>query len=276
MVLPNNFSSWEHLQTVLMQTQNRVVREEFNDVGDDTWEEDINTPRASLRVACTLRDSDSAIETELKLWLFYGILRKARDFHPPIYGIPSDIFQEELSFYPQVILYFSQDWDAVPEGRTPVQAEMGFRLMGESPASMTETKAKTLAQQIRTEFANSSQGYIWSKGKHKVTYQDKANGYLLSVNAISEDEAEQVIKKILAIQNHLFDSDKMTLHTPKKNSLNNPSGTVLVYGQQKKKLRWRPTANVRFRYATLHLHGLPRPIALMDRTGYFPDALVKA
>jgi len=152
---------------------------------------------------------------------------------------------------------------------------MNFRLMGESSASITEVKARALAQQIRSEFASTAQGFIWSKGKNKVTYQDKENGYLLSVNAVSEAEAEQVIKKILAIQNHTFDSEKMVLHAPKKNSVNNPTGTNLIYGQFRKKLRWRPTANVRFRWATMKVNGLPRDIALVDRTGYFPDALIR-
>jgi len=276
MALPNNFSSWEHLQTVLMQVQNRIVRDEFNDVGDDSWEPEIITPRGSLRVACTLKDDDSAVESLIKLWLFYGVLRKARDFHPPIYGIPCTDFQEEMAFYPQVKLYFSQDWEGVPEGKTPVQARARFRLKGETSASMNEAKAKALAQQIKAEFASTAQGYVWTKGKHKISYQDPSNGYLLSINAASDEEAEQLIKKILSIQNHPFDIEKMILHTPKKNSVNNPTETRLVYGQQRKKLRWRPTANVRFRWSTLQIHGLPRDVALIDRTGYFPDALLKA
>lgn len=55
-MLPNNFSEWEHLQSVLIRAQNKFVREEFKDLGGDDWIPDINTPRGSLRQACTHKD----------------------------------------------------------------------------------------------------------------------------------------------------------------------------------------------------------------------------
>jgi hypothetical protein len=66
MPLPDNFSAAEHLQDVILLTQNKIVRTEFNDVGDDNWVKDISTPRASLRLACTHEEDDSIDMTILR------------------------------------------------------------------------------------------------------------------------------------------------------------------------------------------------------------------
>ena len=64
MPLPDNFSPWEHLQNVLRQVHNRIVKEEFSDITDD---DDIVTPRGSLKKACLLDDNDSAEMTVFKV-----------------------------------------------------------------------------------------------------------------------------------------------------------------------------------------------------------------
>ncbi len=94
--------------------QNRLVRQEFSDLGND-WEPDTSTPRSSLRTACTHEDGDSAIMTLVRMWFFFGCLRKAQDFQAPLYGEPVASYQERVTFLPQVTLYFQQDLSATPK-----------------------------------------------------------------------------------------------------------------------------------------------------------------
>lgn len=272
MALPEGFSEWEHLQSTLLWTQNRIVREEFNDVGGDDWEPDISTPRASLRQACTLKDDDSALMTLSRLWLYYIILRKAQDLQTPIYGIPLPDWQETVVYRPQVCLYFQQDWQSVPDTRSPVRAQISYRITDETSQTMTEAKALTLANRIKSEFGAGG-GYRWSRGKIACYYRDLANGYDFKLFALSESEAREVIGKVLDLESKVPDWDKLSVVQPNATFPENP-GNALVYGKMRPKPRRRPTAIVRFQYASLRVHGLPNDVILFDRSGYWKHPLV--
>ena len=83
-----DFNDFEHLQSVIRKVHNKEVREAFSDLGGDEWLPNINTPRASLRQACTIYDSDSALIMLLKQNLYFLTLRKAQDYQAPIVGMP--------------------------------------------------------------------------------------------------------------------------------------------------------------------------------------------
>src|SRR6476619_5861566 len=128
-----------------MQVQNRIVRAEFRDVGDDDWDEDIVTPRASLRVASTMRDDDSAILSLLKLVFFYVVLRKARDMHPALYVHPVTTYQQLFRLKPQITLYFAEDSVDVEPGYDPIDGEISCRLMHETAETITMAEVQALA-----------------------------------------------------------------------------------------------------------------------------------
>lgn len=274
MPLPEGFSEWEHLQSTLMRTHNRLVYNEFSDLGDDAWDPDITTPRSSLRTACTLKDNDTSSMALLRLYLFYTVVRGGRDNWPEIYGIPSTEFQEIITFLPQVRLWFSEDYSAVPDGQSPVRAWLSFRVMNETSQTYNESKARTLANKINSEFSVSG-GYRWRKGSYLCSYVDHHKGYHTQVLAISEAEGKEVIRKMLSVNGDTLDEEKFSLSTKNKPSVNNP-GNHSVYGKSVRKYRYRPTAYVRFRYAELNLHGLPTPITLVDTTGRRRNPLVTA
>ncbi len=275
MALPEEFNDVEHLQSVCRLVVNKMVREDFNDIGGDDWDKEISSARGSLRVACTHEDQDSLNMTVARLLTYYMVQGKASRLMPPMYAIPTEEYQESVAFKPQILLFFAQDSAAVPEGRNPVLARLHIRVSNESNLSITPTDATNLARQIRDEFVIGGNGYAWDKGKNLCTYRDRDLGYNLKLYAISDEVAETVIKKILAIRNHTFDSDNFTPSMPRRKSENNPTGTTLVYGKQVKKPRWRPTAKVRFRYASLHIHGLTQDVMLVDTTGKHRDALIR-
>ena len=272
MPLPQDFSTWEHLQSLLLSVQNRIVREEFSDLGDE-WDEDITQPRGSLRVGCTLRDSDSAIETLIKILFFYLVLRKAKDFQPSIYGIPVTDYDETVIYRPQVRLYYMQDLASVPDARTPLRAQISFRLTDETSQTMTEAKAVSLANAIKNEIASAG-GHRWSRGKVQANYRDLAEGYDFKLLALSESEAREVIAKVMGIRNKAPDWEKLSITNSNASYPANP-GNAIIYGKNRPKPLRRRTAIVRFTHATLSVHGLPNDITLVDRMGIARDPLVK-
>lgn len=274
MPLPSTFTPWEHLQGIILQLQNRRVRDEFNDVGPDDWDENITTSRASLRVACTLRDDDSAMMTLIRLWLFDIILKGASSLHPAIYGIPSIDFQETVKFHPQVTLHFTEDTEAVPDESTPIRAEISYRLVNETAETMTPAKATSLANEIKNTFATSG-GYRWRKGHYKINYTDQKRGYFFRVLAYNEAEGREVIQRVLSLNEHTLNDDLLSISETRRPLPTTP-GNQLVYGKQRRKPRDRPIGYVRFRYAQMDLHGLPESIVLVDRTGFHKRAIVRA
>lgn len=273
MPLPNDFSPSEHLQDLIRDVVNREVREWFADLGE-TWEPDISTPRSSLRVGCTHVENDSMDMTLQRLMLFYLVTGKAQALQAPIYGIPTDVFQQRVEFLPQVKLYFHEDIDQVEEGYQPVTAEICYRVMGETSESMTESKARAIANRIKTEFCSGG-GYRWHKGRVKVNYKHPDRGYHLQLNAYSVAEAKRVITKVLSLNDHTPDWDRL-IHSEYDNSPPIIPPTKTIYGKSRRMPRKRPVAYVRFRWAELHLYGLPRAINLIDRVNRRKGTLVRA
>ncbi|WOB42977.1 hypothetical protein HNI00_07275 [Thermoleptolyngbya oregonensis NK1-22] len=267
---------WEQLQDVLMWVHNRRVVREFRDVApeNETWIANLSTPRSRLRLACTIRDTDTAIMCQLRMWLFYVICGQASDFHPPLYTMPTDRYQQSVQFAPQVTLYFREDIEDVEPGYSPIDAEISFRIKNENYNTFTPANAQTLANKIRTEFAT-GRGYVWRKGRVKLTYRRKEQGYQFSVNAFNEAEGVQVINKVLDLQNDTLDREFLTVSEFSQNPPIVP-GQEFIYGQTRRRPRRRPVGNVRFRYAEVHIWGVQNAITLVDMTGRRRNALIIA
>jgi hypothetical protein len=263
MPLPDNFSPWEHLQSVLRTYHNKLVREEFADIEAD---DDLAIPRGALKIACLLVDEDTVDMTILRMWLFFFHARKAADLQPEVYGIPIADHDERVTYRPHVTLHFAEDPDQHLPERQPVRSQISFRLMHETAATMTEAKAKILANKIKTEFG-ANQGYRWRRGHVLVTYRDRSKGYELKIYAYSESEARQVIVKVLELQNHTIDNDFLVIHESRAEFPANP-GRTLIYGKQRLKPRRRPITYVRFVKATLQMHGLNKGQLLIDLHSY--------
>jgi hypothetical protein len=272
MPLPEGHSHWEHLQSVLMFTYNRLVRREFRDVGDENWDPDISTSRSSLRVACTIDENDSAIMVLIRMFLFYVVLRQASDLHPPLYTTPTDLYQSIFKFHPQVSLYFREDLEDVEEGYKPIDAVISFRLMNETSQSLSPANAETLARRLYSIFGGATP-YRWRKGRTKLMYKDVDRGYDLKVHAFSEAEGREVISKVLSVQNHSIDLEHLTV-----SGMASPPPIVpptrYVYGESRRMPRTRPVGWVRFRYAELHIHGVDKAITLVDTTLRRGNALI--
>lgn len=268
MALPEDFSPWEHLQSMLRLNHNKLVREYFSDVGGDDWEPDLTSTRGQLRIACTLDDNDTTAMTMLRMYLFYDVLGYGKKNLAVVYG-SSDNWLPPVQGHPKIILYFSQDKSSSPPGFGLVDAEISFRLMKETAATFTPTEAETIARKIKEEFTDAGKGIRFTKGKDIYAYKDEINGYRLQILCTTESDAVDIIQRCLRIQNIVYDKDNLSKHEPKRTSNPKP-GKTLIYGKQREKRRYRPIANVRFRYAICEVPGLNRPIVLFDTTKKLP------
>ncbi|WP_375514427.1 hypothetical protein [uncultured Nostoc sp.] len=271
--LPDNFDPFEHLQKIYIPQHNALVKRYFADLGDD-WKPNIASSRSALRVACTMVDNDNQLMMNLRHHLLFDLLGYGKKDLGIFYGIPAESFQESVDGRPQVFLYFSQDSASVSEGEKKVEAEYSFRLMNETPATMTPVKAIALAKDIKQQFISGGQGVVFTKGKNIYKYYHEEHGYRLQVYGNTEVDTQDIITRLLKCQDILYDENRLVVSTPKKASITNQTATQLVYGKQKKKPRYRPVANVRFRYAYMYLRGNERPIYLVDATGRHHEALV--
>ncbi len=272
MPLPEGFSAWEHLQDTWRHVHNRRVREHFSDL--DPEDLDINSPRGALKVACTLDDGDTSDMTILRSFLFWVVLGEAAALQTPVYGVPITGFQEARKFKPQIQLYFQEDNQDVEHGYAPVTAEISFRLMNEREDTITESDARTYANRIETQFGSAG-GWTWRKGKLLCAYTDRTRGYSLQILAYNEAEARQVIERVLDIQNHTPDWKYLNVKANQNPTERYPTipPTERIYGQQRRTPRQRPVATVRFKYASLHVWGLPNPVTLVDLTGTRRDTV---
>ena len=276
MPLPDNFSAAEHLQDVILRVQNRIVRAEFKDVGNEDWEPDKSTPRASLRVACTHEEADSIDMTILRLWLFFGILRKAQDFHPIIFGIPSTSFQETTRYYPQIHLYFEEKYSEAETGYKQLRSQVSFRWMGETSQTLSTPDLLLISNKIKTLFSATTP-FKWKRGKELYSYIDQEKGYYFQILCFNEIEAKKVIEQVLDIRGH---TPTWKLLNTKRNSeptTSYPTIPVLktILGKQYKQPRRRPVGDVYFTHATLHIHGKPSPVVLVDPGNRYENSVVR-
>lgn len=279
MALPEPFSDIEHLKLVTRRYLNKQIREDFRDLfGDgDTWEPEVGTTRGSMLRALLHEDSDPIQVTAVRMMLYYFTYQKAQSLQPTIIGLDKQAWEmqyHDVAYKPKVHLFFKQDTDAVPDHYAPIEAQISFRLMDESSTTLTQSNLKTLAQQIKNELTT-ERGYTFNKGKYLCKYTDIENGYDFQLYTLSENEGEQVVRKIIGIRNHTFDESKFKVSIPKKTS-DNVTENITILGKSTKKHRWRPTAKVRFLYAHLLIHNRPEPVCLVDRTGLKRNPIIKA
>jgi hypothetical protein len=259
MPLPSGFSEWEHLQDLIRSTHNKTVQSYFKNQNDD----DVSTPKASLKHGCTIKDGDTATMTLLRLWLFEVICGHAQSLQRPVYGIPVQEYQSDRKFKPQVKLYFLEpyNFDETPRDTlSRTEGEITFRLMNESSETIGRTDAERLARRIKQVFATPI--FTWEKGWYKATYLDEQRGYDLRLLVKSKAEGERVVRQVLEVQEHPFDRDYFQFVEHDRSYPVNP-GTHRVYGRTVPKPSRRRRVDVKFKYSQLFVWGMPNPVNLV-------------
>lgn len=265
-------NDFEHLQSVYRQIHNQQVNQHFLDVDVPEIIEDIRTlpPEASLKKACLIKDNDTAPVVMLRMMLFYFTLRKAQDLQPEIYGIPQTNFQEIHKFSPQVRLHFSEDAADVEQGFAPVRSEITFRLKNETSETVTETKARVIANSIKSRLATPP--FVWQRGWFKATYLDKEKGYDFRLLVSTQAEGIRVVRAILGIQQDTFNPQLYQFSAREDPAAAFPTlpETKIIYGKTRRLPRKRPRATIVFRRAELLVWGIGG-VCLIDLTGRRSD-----
>jgi hypothetical protein len=194
-----------------------------------------------------------------------------------VYGMPTIAYQETHRFVPQILLYFIEDLEDVEEGWSPVNGFVKTKVIGENSDTITEAKAKSLANKIKSEFA-ANNGYVWRKGKVICSYKDLDAGLQTWGPFRDKADAQALYTKVLSLQGKTFQASKMNFKENANASEAYPivPPTKRIYGEQRKLPRKFPIADVRFVRAELHIWGRPKPVILIDRSGRSKDALVAA
>lgn len=250
MALPEGFSEFEHLQDLIRLEHNKVVRAYFKNQADD----DISTPKASLKHACLIKDEDTASMTQMRQWLFEITIGHAQSLQTPFYGIPIPEHQRDVKYKPQVKLYFQERLTVSSPGDRGrgARQEITFRLMDKSSDTISRADAERLATAIKRDLTKPL--LIIEKGKYKATYLDDEHGYDFRLLVENEAEGIRVVKKILEIQGHSYNDDYFQFVKNNRTYSMTP-GTHRIYGQTINKPVLRPTVPVRFRYAQLLIYG---------------------
>jgi hypothetical protein len=279
MALPEPFSDIEHLQLTIRRYCNKQIREDFRDMfgTGDSWEPEVGTTRGAMLRALLHEDSDPITTTLLRMFLYYFTYGKAQMMQTPVFGIPVNSYDTNITYKPQIKLYFRQNSRDVEENKTAVEGELTFRLINDTTTTISNTEVDRYAQRIATNFAKPTR-FIWQKGKHRFTYADRAKGYQLSVNVISETEGKRVVEQILDIQQHTPNwkyAKYIETVEPNERYPEQPS-TQTILGKSRRKPRQRPREDVKFVRASLLIPGLPSPITLVDTTGKYRNARIYA
>jgi hypothetical protein len=83
----------------------------------------------------------------------------------------------------------------------------------------------------------------------------------------SKQDGIDLYRKICDVLDVVFDENKITVANPERNNMGTTQQTVNIAGKKYKEKRYRPVANVRFRYAYLSFGGTIPPFWLVDLTG---------
>ncbi|MEH1772689.1 hypothetical protein [Nostoc sp.] len=275
--LPDNFDPFEHLQKIYIPQHNALVQKYFSDLGED-WKPNIATARSSLRVACTMIDNDNQLMMSLRHHLLFDLLGYGRKNLILYYGSRESI-EPPVEGHPKIVFYFSQDSASVPATQDyKADAEYSVRLMNlENTSTNLHSKLVEIATEIKTQFVDTKQGIILTKGNLGVIYKDPKHGFSNGRRILASTEADaiDIYRRMCNVIDAPFDEEKITVSNPKKPSTTgNVIQTQVIMGKTRKKRAYRRVVNVRFRYAYALIPGEPQPVFLVDTT-YRYTPLVK-
>ncbi|MEH2193409.1 MAG: hypothetical protein V7K98_12330 [Nostoc sp.] len=270
--LPDGFDPFEHLQKIYIPQHNILVSRYFSDLGED-WKPNIATARSSLRVACTMQDSDNQLMMNLRHHLLFDLLGYGRKNLAIYYGSIENI-EPPVEGHPKIVFYFSQDSASVPATQDyKADAEYSVRLMDlENTSTNLHSKLVEIATEIKTQFVDAKQGIILTKGNLAVGYKDPKHGFSIGRRVLSSTEADaiDIYRRMCNVIDVPFDEEKITVSNPKKPStVGAVTQTQVIMGKTRKKRAYRRVVNVRFRYAYALIPGEPQPVFLIDTTSRY-------
>lgn len=171
-----------------------------------------------------------------------------------VYGVPTTLFQGQYKFRPHIELIFHP---AGVANKGKYKAQISFRLMNETTASITKAKLQQLGERIKTLFGG-EEPFQWHKGKNEYIYYDQNEGYDFRILAVSNVEAKKIITRVMEIQEHSPNWKLLYHKVPDEPGLAFPdvAQQMEILGTEVKEPIYRPDIIVHFRHAVAHVHGL--------------------
>lgn len=188
---------------------------------------------------------------------------------------------------PMVTFYFREF--EPKENRRPIEAEYSCRLMGytDNPNEvtprielLTPANLKVLAEKIKTVFwpiGDVASRFSYEKGKKSCSYRDIKNGYKLWIMVKTEADGENIVKKLLEVQNVPFNENKLVFSSVKNPAVTYPETEVKIQtlGKERKVRTARPEASMKFWKADIKLSLWPQKITLLNYDGtLFQDSFL--
>lgn len=250
---------WAQLRKILRNGDsfNREVFDWFKDA-------DNNDIRKSLRDDLLIGAKDSIPIAQIKIRAFREIIQKTH-LKPDIIGMPKTDADADVTYRPEVTLFFKQNKESVPRGKTAKPARISYRLMNQTSSSLSIAELKNLGRDIYNDFAKPTP-YRFNKGKIIAWYIKAEEGLHLQVYCHDENIGETVIKKVISHRSFTFDNDIYKFTKPSRNSDSTP-GNITILGESRQKVVWRPTVFVEFDHASINLHGDSQIRVLCDLSG---------
>lgn len=200
--------------------------------------------------------------------------------------VESDSVNENFDFgrryHPLISLHFIEKSTFRPgtnqpkgQGQNRTKGRLTFRLMDETTETISEANLKALGIKIKEVFGGQTP-YIWSKGKELYCYADWARGYQMQILARSQAQAEQLVTKILSLQNHAPIWKYLSKSENTRQAERYPATKQIktIMGKQETLPLQRPNVEVNFIYAKARITPLLKPILIYDATGKKAEALV--
>lgn len=259
---------WTFVRSWLRRTFNKKVHEYFKDLPANQ-DPDNSTGRSATKAACLIGANDSQSIASLKMQIFQQFAENDGEI---FYSIPaSELWEYSVEGEPQIILRFrEQTDDAKRNDRYPIRGRVSIRISEDDINS--EAGVRAWATKIRNEFARPL--FHYEKGKIKYTYQDKRKGNMFILATKTEEEAKDVIRKVLSLKNESPDWNKLHEGRSKRNF--SERKTKRVAGNTIVMPTLRPEGRVYFSHAQLSVDGMARNIVLVDTSGRFKEALIYA
>lgn len=180
---------------------------------------------------------------------------------------------------PKVRLFFKQL--IATEDKRPLMAEYSFRLMGYtddpeqvSPRNqlLNPVDLSQLAKKIKANFwpnGDIASRFAYEKGRKSAIYRDIQSGYKLWLLVKTEADAENLIKKFLAIQDVPYKDSRLIISSAKDpiTAFPNVAPEVITLGEKRKRKLKRPEAQMSFWKATIKLSLWSQDIVLVNYDG---------
>lgn len=195
MPLPDNFSEWEHLQSVMMRVMNKIVRDSFR---DDIVDNDINTPESALKYACLLKDDDTAAITAIRMLLLLFV-RGELDIFDKLYAVPILNHHRDVTFAPQIALRFKETKESArlyKRSKHPCTLDISFRLTRVEEENITPGQIKQWQAEINTLFPRS---FAHTLSQESYSYYDSSVGIKWNLKSQFKTEAIEMFEKIISL-----------------------------------------------------------------------------